>query len=66
MKQLGGHSFFYRGEADDAIGLEQVVEPWLEGLPEALTKVKNEIKAIPTSQMEEYLRDITLREEVKD
>lgn len=39
MKSLGANIFYSRGEADDAIGLEAVVEPWLEGLGEALEKV---------------------------
>lgn len=32
MDLLGAQKFYHRGEADDATGLESVVEPWLEGL----------------------------------
>ena len=36
LKQLGAHTFYPRGEADEATSLEIVVEPWLKGLDEAL------------------------------
>jgi len=32
LELLGATKFYYRGEADDATGLEEVVEPWLEGI----------------------------------
>ena len=38
MKQLGAQDFYYRAEADEATSLELVVEPWLEGLPDAVEK----------------------------
>jgi hypothetical protein len=44
MKTLGATPFYYRAEADDAVGLEMKVEPWLEGLPKALQEMKQTIQ----------------------
>jgi sulfite reductase (NADPH) flavoprotein alpha-component len=38
MIDLGAKLFYKRGEADDATGLEEVVEPWIEGLYAQLEK----------------------------
>eukprot|EP00163_Fabomonas_tropica_P030858 TRINITY_DN7144_c0_g1_i2.p1 TRINITY_DN7144_c0_g1~~TRINITY_DN7144_c0_g1_i2.p1 ORF type:complete len:745 (-),score=144.72 TRINITY_DN7144_c0_g1_i2:95-2287(-) len=38
MKACGAQEFYQRGEADDATGLEAVVEPWIAGLWPALDK----------------------------
>ncbi|KAL9650167.1 hypothetical protein ABK040_011336 [Willaertia magna] len=38
ITELGGKRFSYRGEADEVVGLEQVVEPWIAQLYEALRK----------------------------
>lgn len=38
LKSLGAQSFYPKGEADEATSLEIVVEPWLQGLPQALKK----------------------------
>ena len=32
MSELGAHRFYHLGKADDAVGLETVVEPWIDGL----------------------------------
>ncbi|XP_041458976.1 methionine synthase reductase-like isoform X2 [Lytechinus variegatus] len=39
FQQLGAKHFYPTGYADDATGLEVVVEPWIEGLWKALHKV---------------------------
>lgn len=39
MTQKGGQQFYKFDLADDAVGLEMVVEPWIEGLWEPLNKV---------------------------
>lgn len=39
LSELGGERFCKRGDADDAVGLEQVVEPWIEGLWKKLENV---------------------------
>lgn len=36
LKKLGAVSFYKRGDADDGTGLEDVVEPWIDGLWSAL------------------------------
>jgi len=38
LTQLGGESFYDLGCADEATGLEDVVEPWVVGLWEALER----------------------------
>jgi hypothetical protein len=43
LKQFGASTFYARVEADEATSLEKFVEPYLEGLPDAL---KNEIKRL--------------------
>jgi hypothetical protein len=46
MEMLGAHKFYYRGEADDATSLELVVEPWLEGIQQAMRDQWDRIKAM--------------------
>lgn len=47
MDLLGAHKFYYRGEADDATNLEEVVEPWLEGIQKAMRDQWDQIRAFP-------------------
>uniref|UniRef100_UPI00398F05C3 methionine synthase reductase n=1 Tax=Pristiophorus japonicus TaxID=55135 RepID=UPI00398F05C3 len=39
LQQLGAEHFYATGYADDSVGLELVVEPWIEGLWDALEDV---------------------------
>ncbi|KAJ8902981.1 hypothetical protein NDN08_006298 [Rhodosorus marinus] len=38
LKKYGAKNVYYRGEADDEIGLHLVVEPWIDGLWDAMNK----------------------------
>jgi sulfite reductase alpha subunit-like flavoprotein len=39
FSKLGAQRFYKKGEADDAYGLEMVVEPWIEGLYKEIEKL---------------------------
>ncbi|XP_067860809.1 methionine synthase reductase isoform X2 [Heptranchias perlo] len=39
LQQLGAKHFYATGYADDSVGLELIVEPWIEGLWDALKEV---------------------------
>ena len=39
LSELGARRFYHLGRADDAVGLDSVVEPWIEGLLKTLNGV---------------------------
>ncbi|KAJ8376585.1 hypothetical protein SKAU_G00071650 [Synaphobranchus kaupii] len=43
LQELGGKHFYATGHADDGVGSELVVDPWIEGLWEATEKVQAEM-----------------------
>ncbi|XP_036616080.1 methionine synthase reductase isoform X2 [Trichosurus vulpecula] len=53
LQELGAQRFYKTGHADDCVGLELVVEPWIDGLWTALNKqfVSSEGKANMTSHI---------------
>ena len=55
MEKLGGHKFYYRGEADEGTSLELVVEPWLEGVTDAIEKELLRIRKLPKATIETML-----------
>ncbi|KAK7879385.1 hypothetical protein WMY93_030721 [Mugilogobius chulae] len=44
LKELGAKQFYATGYADDGVGLELVVDPWLEGLWKAIKQAYNKNK----------------------
>lgn len=62
LVKLGATRFYQRGEADDAYGLEIVVEPWIEGLFPILEKLLIKLK----SQIFESENKAAKAEEQKD
>ncbi|XP_028812932.1 methionine synthase reductase-like isoform X2 [Denticeps clupeoides] len=45
LQELGGKRFYATGHADDAVGLELVVDSWIEGLWDAVRKALSEMAA---------------------
>lgn len=56
MKQLGATEFYYKGEADDATGLEEVVEPWLENIEKEVQDIDKKIAAYSDDKRTEMLK----------
>ena len=55
LSELGGHTFYKRGEADDAKGLDKVVKPWVKELPQALIDELNRLKSLSAEKKRELL-----------
>nr|XP_015210455.1 PREDICTED: methionine synthase reductase isoform X1 [Lepisosteus oculatus] len=47
LRELGAQQFYATGHADDGVGLELVVDPWIEGLWEAMRKALSDMSAAP-------------------
>ena len=52
LSKLGAVKFYNRGEADDAYGLEIVVEPWIEALYPILENLVKKIKKQDAAKLE--------------
>ncbi|XP_046879819.1 methionine synthase reductase isoform X1 [Hypomesus transpacificus] len=48
LQELGGKHFYATGHADDGVGLELVVDPWLEGLWDAIKGAYSKMASLPT------------------
>ncbi|XP_026093345.1 methionine synthase reductase-like [Carassius auratus] len=57
LQQLGAKHFYATGHADDGTGLEVVVDPWIEGLWDALKKVFSSMSSL--TQQDADLSDST-------
>eukprot|EP00794_Sanderia_malayensis_P003706 gene3706-4226_t len=53
LLKLGARSFYPAGYADDAVGLELVVEPWIEGLWPALRKHANSTMKVNRKELKD-------------
>ena len=59
LEELGAKRFYASGWADDAVGLEQAVEPWIEGLFPALLKfLSSQSSNLPDSCIKEEVFEI--------
>ena len=56
MKMLGANSFHPRAEADEATGLEDVIEPWLENIGSLLVSQSKKMKEMPEEELLEKLK----------
>ncbi|XP_024135825.1 methionine synthase reductase isoform X2 [Oryzias melastigma] len=57
LQALGARQFYPSGFADDGVGLELVVDPWLEGLWNAVKEVASKMASERTAQSEENVKD---------
>ncbi|KAA8494937.1 Methionine synthase reductase [Porphyridium purpureum] len=52
LLQAGAENVYLRGEADDGTGLEEVVEPWIDGLWDKLLQACSNSKGVPAPAKE--------------
>ncbi|POM65163.1 NADPH-dependent diflavin oxidoreductase, partial [Phytophthora palmivora] len=64
MRELGAQSFYEFGAADEAMGLEDSVEPWLNGLWDAFDEATGGVSGAPTS--ESSVTESTSNDNAKD
>ncbi|XP_018609734.1 methionine synthase reductase [Scleropages formosus] len=57
LQELGAKRFYPTGHADDGVGLEIVVEPWIEGLWEAVRKALSEMSASGQERLDQAETD---------
>uniref|UniRef100_A0A8C8C9E1 Methionine synthase reductase n=1 Tax=Oncorhynchus tshawytscha TaxID=74940 RepID=A0A8C8C9E1_ONCTS len=57
LQELGAKHFYATGHADDGVGLELVLDPWLEGLWEAIRGALSKM-ATPQPERDGYVRDL--------
>ncbi|XP_041736157.2 methionine synthase reductase isoform X2 [Coregonus clupeaformis] len=57
LQELGAKHFYATGHADDGVGLELVLDPWLEGLWEAIRGALSKMAA-PQPESDGHVRDL--------
>uniref|UniRef100_A0A8C7N8G0 Methionine synthase reductase n=1 Tax=Oncorhynchus kisutch TaxID=8019 RepID=A0A8C7N8G0_ONCKI len=57
LQELGAKHFYATGHADDGVGLELVLDPWLEGLWEAIRGALSKM-ATPQPERDGHVRDL--------
>ncbi|KAM4606184.1 methionine synthase reductase isoform 2-T3 [Polymixia lowei] len=57
LQELGAKRFYATGHADDGVGLELVVDPWLEGLWEAIAGALSKMASDKDAHLKEDPRD---------
>ncbi|KAI0564449.1 Methionine synthase reductase MTRR [Gracilaria domingensis] len=65
MTKLGAERFLKRGEADDGVGLEVVVEPWLKNMWSTLEEISVQLREAPSdiSLVSEETNSLPIEEE---
>ncbi|XP_005722595.1 methionine synthase reductase isoform X1 [Pundamilia nyererei] len=59
LQELGAKQFYATGYADDGIGLELVVDPWLGGLWKAIKESLSKMASVGTAHLKESPEDST-------
>uniref|UniRef100_A0A3P9JLR0 Methionine synthase reductase n=1 Tax=Oryzias latipes TaxID=8090 RepID=A0A3P9JLR0_ORYLA len=57
LQALGARQFYPAGFADDGVGLELVVDPWLEGLWNAVKEASSKMASVRNDQSEANVKD---------
>ncbi|XP_038144975.1 methionine synthase reductase isoform X2 [Cyprinodon tularosa] len=57
LQELGAKQFYQTGYADDGVGLELVIDPWLEGLWKAIKGALSNMAFDGTTQLKENVED---------
>uniref|UniRef100_A0A668U3X2 Methionine synthase reductase n=1 Tax=Oreochromis aureus TaxID=47969 RepID=A0A668U3X2_OREAU len=59
LQELGAKQFYATGYADDGVGLELVVDPWLGGLWKAIKESLSKMASVGTAHLKESPEDST-------
>ena len=64
LHKLGAKKFYKRGEADEASGLENIVEPWIDNLFPLITKLQSELNSNTDLEQknDKYIDVVKIRE----
>lgn len=65
LQELGAKQFYASGYADDGVGLELVVDPWLEGLWTAIKQASQKMASDESSQQKENVAETLALQDVQ-